>query len=390
MNKTILYILPLISLLLSCTDYPLNSWEKTKQEYKYTLSNPVWVSDSRLICFISRNKDKEGLLLCELNAFTGDAAELLSKPDSIYMKGNLSISRDKHFLLFDGATYSNYFFSRQIYRFDRLSKVITSITNESHNENPEFSPDGSKVIFDSGYMFDDTKGVAKTHIQNVDGTGRYPIDPDLNNWDRFGRFLNDGRRIVVQTSRTAMRSSNWILGELYAMNLDGTNPIRIALGDLGSSYPYPSPTNNDLLYLDLSEGAGQKMGYKIVNVDAIQKPVQGGSQPISDTFVHLDIPLTVRKLKWSPTGKRIAISGTTETRNEQYNLYVINRDGTGFRRLTSGLNTIDFSWSDNGEYLVAVNQHTTSEVGLPYYYIIQVDGGGMQKVTVNAQEILSN
>ena len=389
MNKTFIPMLSLLTLFFSCSEYPFSDKTETENNYMYTISNPVWVNDSGIVCFISRNKAKEGLLLCEMDAWTGMSTELLSKPDSIYMKGNLSLSKDKRFLLFDGATYSNYFFRRQIYRFDRLTKVMTSITNESHNENPEFSPDGSKVIFDSGYMFDDTRGVAKTHIQNADGTGRYPIDPNLNDWDRFGHFLYDGKRIVVQTSRTAMRSVDWILGELYVMNLDGTNPIRIALGDLGSSYPYPSPINNDLLYLDLSEGAGQEMGYKIVNIDDVLKLTDIRSQFLTIPITHLTIPLNVRKLKWSPDGNRIAISGTTDTRLEKYDLYLINRDGTSFKRLTSGLNTIDFNWSVNGKYIAAADQSPKDD-RLPYFHLVNADNGSINKIYVEIPEALRN
>ena len=380
-------MLSLLTLFFSCSEYPFSDKTETENNYMYTISNPVWVNDSGIVCFISRNKAKEGLLLCEMDAWTGMSTELLSKPDSIYMKGNLSLSKDKRFLLFDGATYSNYFFRRQIYRFDRLTKVMTSITNESHNENPEFSPDGSKVIFDSGYMFDDTRGVAKTHIQNADGTGRYPIDPNLNNWDRFGHFLYDGKRIVVQTSRTAMRSEDWTMGELYVMNLDGTNPVRIALGDLGSSYPYPSPVNNDLLFYDLSEIDGKAFGYKIINIDDVLKLPHISSQFLTIPITHLSIPLNVRKLNWSPDGKRIAIAGTTDTRYEKYDLYLINRDGTGFRRLTTGLNTIDFGWSDNGNFIAAVDRDPGLE-RLPYFHLVNTNNGSSNKIYIEIPESL--
>ena len=326
-------------------------------------------------------------MLCETDAFNGRSTELLSEPDSLYTKANLSLSKDKRYLLFDGATYSNYFFSRQIYRFDRLTKAMNSITNESHNENPEFSPDGSKVIFDSGYMFDDTRGVAKTHIHNADGTGRYPIDPNLNNWDRFGHFLYDGKRIVVQTSRTAMRSEDWTMGELYVMNLDGTNPVRIALGDLGSSYPYPSPVNNDLLFYDLSEIDGKAFGYKIINIDDVLKLPHISSQFLTIPITHLSIPLNVRKLNWSPDGKRIAIAGTTDTRYEKYDLYLINRDGTGFRRLTTGLNTIDFGWSDNGNFIAAVDRDPGLE-RLPYFHLVNTNNGSSNKIYIEIPESL--
>ena len=78
---------------------------------------------------------------------------------------------------------------------------------------------------------------------------------------------------------------------------------------------------------------------------------------------------------WSPDGTQLAF---TSNRDGQPELYAINADGSGLRRLTNhpGIDTSP-TWSPQGHQLAFVSDRT----GSPQLYVVGADGTGLRRLT---------
>ena len=78
---------------------------------------------------------------------------------------------------------------------------------------------------------------------------------------------------------------------------------------------------------------------------------------------------------WSPDGTKLAFSSTRDGNPE---IYIVNRDGSGLRRLTNSP-SIDITptWSPSGTQIA----FTSDRSGSPQIYVVGVDGLGLSKKT---------
>lgn len=81
---------------------------------------------------------------------------------------------------------------------------------------------------------------------------------------------------------------------------------------------------------------------------------------------------------FSPDGKRLAFAATAEGAASQ-DIYVINVDGTGLRRVTThpDIDTTP-TWSPSGTQIA----FTSNRTGRPQIYIMNADGGGTQRLDI--------
>ena len=105
----------------------------------------------------------------------------------------------------------------------------TNLSNNSgHDSNPHVSPDGNKIVFESGR--DDQHEI---YIVNIDGSNPTNLTSHEAH-DRDPTFSPDGSSIVFQSNR----DGSW---EIHAMNIDGSNahPLTNLLNpNLAAVQPY--------------------------------------------------------------------------------------------------------------------------------------------------------
>jgi TolB protein len=78
---------------------------------------------------------------------------------------------------------------------------------------------------------------------------------------------------------------------------------------------------------------------------------------------------------WSPDGTKIAFSSTRDGNPE---IYIVNRDGSGLRRITNNP-SIDITptWSPSGTQIA----FTSDRSGTPQIYVVGIDGLNLSKKT---------
>lgn len=101
-------------------------------------------------------------------------------------------------------------------------------TAEGVDNQPAFSPDGSKIAFVS-FRGGDTDG--EIYVMNSDGTNQTRLTNDTRA-DRYPTFTPDGTRITF---------GNSVDGHLSTINVDGTGLVRLTTGG-NFFYDYPSYT----------------------------------------------------------------------------------------------------------------------------------------------------
>jgi lysyl endopeptidase len=96
------------------------------------------------------------------------------------------------------------------------------LTNATSDSNPRYSPDGSKIVFQST-----RDGQAEIYVMNSNGTGQMRLTNDPAS-DTAPAWSPDGTKILFTSSRDDPMNP-----ALYIMNADGSNPTRVTYGNSG-------------------------------------------------------------------------------------------------------------------------------------------------------------
>jgi len=151
--------------------------------------------------------------------------------------------------------------------------------------------------------------------------------------------------------------------EIYIADYDGENQRRVTVLKTLNTFPRWSPDGRSIAYTSYRRGGGQIF---------ISNIYQGTIEEVTKG------PTENWLAAWSPDGSKLCIAsprGTSHT-----NLYVVNRDGSAFRQLTSDRsNNTTPTWSPSGNQIAFVSDRT----GQPQIYTIGVDGTGFSRLTAD-------
>ena len=276
-----------------------------------------------------------------------------------------------------------------------------NITNsEAFDADPSFSPDGTQVAFTSG-----RDGNAEVYTIRLDGSNlrRLTFDPKI---DSHPAFSPDGTQLLFNSDRENENT------DVYLMNADGSNPIKVTNWDKSNETAGPgswSPDGTkivffsdrdvkDDLYIISAETVRPKLVFSDPNYDVRgfsyspdgKKIAYGrelddrsGELRIYDLEVKRSTLLTKTELAstspdWSPGHDLIAfydrVAGNSEVR-------VVKPDGSGLQNLTNDPSTdTSGSWSPDGKYLAFVTTRGES-MQVPQLYRMNADGGDPTAIT---------
>ena len=209
----------------------------------------------------------------------------------------------------------------------------TNLIKLTQGSNPSWSPDGTKIAFVSGR--DDNKEI---YVMNADGKNLKNLTLHLD-YDTCPTWAPDGTKIAFWSRQVAGEIQ--MLSDIFVMDADGTNRTNITQNPRASNRtPSWSLDGNKIAFAALSnvdrvEPWNANLDIFVMNAD--------GTNPIrltEDARINW-FP------SWSPDGKRIAFERPThEDDPTTTDIYLINADGTGLVNLTQtpGVGEWDPSW----------------------------------------------
>src|SRR5262249_31997044 len=113
--------------------------------------------------------------------------------------------------------------------------------NLGYDDQPIWSPDGTKLLFSS-----DRDGDIAIFVMNADGSNPTNLTPDLASFD--ARWSPDGNKIAF-TAKTASTGEN-----IYVMNADGSQKVNLTLDNTHiNAMPFWSKDGKQLFFITTRE-----------------------------------------------------------------------------------------------------------------------------------------
>jgi Tol biopolymer transport system component len=238
-----------------------------------------------------------------------------------------------------------------------LDTVRKLLPLETTVMDPTPSPDGTRIAF---VVADYTQWTGDIYVINRDGSGlqRLTSAPQL---DDQPAWSPDGERIVFRSYRTERDGDIWI------MNADGSNAINLTPDPLPGIWderrPTWSPDGARIAYATNAAG----------NVDIWTMLPDGTDQQQITSSAELET-----EPAWSPDGTLIAYRSSGGADSDIY--LVPAAGGTPLPITLAGEQRLP-TWTPGGNYIVFVNQPSTSD--RPDLYSVRTDGTDLQPLVTD-------
>jgi len=177
-------------------------------------------------------------------------------------------------------------------------------------------------------------------------------------------------RLTFSSDRDRARAhsavANRDVQEIYVADYDGANPRRVTNTTTLNITPVWSPDSQIIAYTSFRPsgefGVFRDIILSYINTGQRTTPANGSPSKQNE------LPM------FSPDGSKLAF---TSYRDGNPEIYVMNRDGSGLRRMTNNP-AIDTTptWSPTGQQLAWVSDRT----GTPHIYIMNADGTGQRQL----------
>ena len=214
-------------------------------------------------------------------------------------------------------------------------------------------------------------GNPEIYLMNPDGSEQVRLTRN-SAYDGYARWSPDGKQIAFVSNRDGNP-------EIYIMNADGSNQTRLTTHPDEDTSPSWSPDGSMIAFNTGRFGGG--------SAEILRRNISGGEtwglNPTRLTFAQPHHSASANNfISWSPDGKQIAFESDRDRDDPE--IYLINAvDGTNAQRLTytRALDEVP-SWSpDSKEILFSSDMHGEPQSGEYDIYIMNRDGSNQRRLT---------
>ena len=233
----------------------------------------AWTPDSQNIILFGEVNSKGGFWQAGVNGSRKltHLAGLGSIPRRLKRMGKsrgitLAISQDGRRLI-----YSEGKFDVNIWRIqltgDSKGKVLPSITSTRDEVQPEYSPDGRKIAFQS-----DRSGCEEVWVCNADASAPFQVTNFGTGFSGSPRWSPDSRQIVFDR----LEAQNWAI---YVVSSEGGQPVRISTNAGNNVTPLWSPDGRWIYFASDRTGRSEVWKLPITGGSEVQITRDGGATP---------------------------------------------------------------------------------------------------------------
>lgn len=241
----------------------------------------------------------------------------------------------------------------EVFITDKEGKSRIQITDRMGNDGyAAWSPDGKRIAC---YAYHDGRKTWSIHAMNKDGSNRQRLTHAKNKWDSAPAWSPDGKKIAF--GRAYPDAGSVWNHEIWTMNADGSDQLQLTSLDGGAPSFTPdgrivfhSTPNTSEIFIADQDGSNKKQLTNNESEDWHPEVSPDGKEIVfmSDRDGNHEIyvmnidgsdpkRLTYNEVRdstptWSPDGTQILFT-SNESDGEERNIYLMNRDGTGLRKL---------------------------------------------------------